>query len=139
MDESLLFLLIFGSVGFIFLIVGLIITNSRKKKEIKCTSQTTGIVKDIVRHRSYSNGTYSSTLHPVFEYTIGNQTFVKESSYGSSFTKYSIGQEVEIFYNPQNYHEYYVPGDNIPKVLGTLFTILGIIVMLLGVYITIKL
>lgn len=131
MSNTLMFVIIFSGtwalVGIIFFIIGILILNNRKKKEINCTSKTYGKVTDIVRHQSYDrNGGYSSSWHPVFEYNIGELKFIKESTYGSSQSKYAIGQNVEIYYNPEDYNEYYIVGDSLPKTLVTIFTSVGI-------------
>lgn len=103
--------------------------HNRKKKESTCTSVTHGKVTDIVKRRS--NKGYS--LHPVFEYYVGGLTFVKESFYGSSQPKYAIGQDVKVHYNPDNYNEFYIDGDTLPKTLGKVFTAVGIAALLVAV------
>ena len=130
MDDQELFVImfsgIFGSIGGIFFIIGMCIINSRKKKALRCTSSVWGKVKDITRHISHStNGGRSSTYHPVYEYTIGNLTYVKESPYGISNLKFAIGQDVEIFYNPQDPHDYYVPSEKTANFLANIFRFIG--------------
>lgn len=131
MSDTLMFVIIFSGVwtlvGVVFLIIGIVMINNRKKKEINCTSMTYGKVTDIVRHENYdSDGGYSSSWHPVFEYNIGELKFIKESPYGSSQSKYAIGQDIEVYYNPEDYNEYYIAGDTLPKTLATIFTMVGI-------------
>lgn len=139
MNDTIMFAIMFsgiwGLIGFIFLIIVIAILNNKKKKEVNCTSTTFGKVKDIVRHQSYdSDGGYSSSWHPVFEYNIGELQFIKESIYGSSQSKYAIGQDVEICYNPDNYNEYYVVGETLPKTLGIIFTIVGIVGIIIAIF-----
>ncbi|MBR2176074.1 MAG: DUF3592 domain-containing protein [Clostridia bacterium] len=139
MKDKLMFTAMFSGiwclVGMIFLIIGLAMLNYRKRKERICTSKTYGTVRDLVQHRSHSSsGGYSSSWHPVFEYHIGELTFIKESSYGSSRPKYAIGQNVEICYNPENYHEYYIAGDTLPRTLAVIFTIVGLAAILIAVF-----
>ena len=138
MNDTLIFIIIFsgawGLIGFIFLIIGIAMLNNRKKIEKNCTSMTHGKVTDIVRHQSYDrNGSYSSSWHPVFEYSIGELKFIKESTYGRTQSKYAIGQDLEVYYNPENYNEYYIAGDTLPKTLATIFTILGIGAILISI------
>ncbi len=128
-------IMFFALCGLIFFIIGIVLLKIRKKKEVNCTSTTFGKVRDIVRHKSYdSNGGYSSSWHPVFEYNIGELKFVKESHYGSSQPKYAIGQDVEVCYNPDNYNEFYIVGETVPKTLGVIFTIVGIIVIIIAIF-----
>ena len=130
MDHPTTFILIFSGtwflVGAVFFIIGTALRRNQKKKELNCTMRTWGKVIDIVQRSSRdSDGGYSTSLHPVFEYTIGTLRFVKESSYGSSQPKYAIGQSVEVYYDPADYHSYYIPGDALPKRLATVFTAVG--------------
>lgn len=134
MDNSLLFIIIFCGIflllGFVFLLIGILTIHSRKMKEKKCTLKTFGKITDLVRHDSYSNDhNTTSSWHPVFEYNIGNLKFVKESLYGSFQSKFAIGQTVEIHYNPEDYNDYYVSEELLPKKMGNLFTIIGIIML----------
>ena len=51
-----------GLIGIIFLIIGIIMNNNRKKIEMNCTSVTSGKVNDIVKHESRdTDGGYSSS------------------------------------------------------------------------------
>lgn len=137
-DISMFFIMfagVLGLIGIIFFIIGIIMVINRKKKEKECTSKTYGKVKDVARHQTYnSDGGYSYTWHPVFEYNIGELKFIKESIYGSSEAKYAIGQDVEIYYNPEDYNEYYVVGDAQSKNLGVIFTIVGIVVIIIACF-----
>lgn len=143
MDNLLTFIIIFFGIGsllgIIFSIVGISILNRRKIKEKNCTSKTFGKVTDLIRHQNYSsNGSSSSNWHPVFEYNIGGELkFIKESFYGSSQAKYAIGQTVELYYNPEDYNEYYVPSETLPKKLGKIFTIVGFTVLCICILILI--
>lgn len=128
MSNTLMFVITFSGiwalVGAVFFIIGIVMLNKSNKKKINCTSSIYGKVTDIVRNQSYDE--YSSSWHPVFEYNIGELKFIKKYPYGSSKSKYEIGQEVEIHYNPEDYNEYYINGDTLPKTIATIFTIVGI-------------
>lgn len=142
MEDKELFVVIFsgiwGLIGVIFSIIGIAMLNHRKKKEERCTSKVWGKVKDIVRQKSHdSDGGYSYSWHPVFEYTIGGLTYIKESMSGSTQTKFAIGQDIEIYYNPEDPHDYYVPEDKIPKVLGKVFTAVGMIAIVIAIIVAV--
>lgn len=139
MNETLRFVIIFSGiwilVGIIFFIIGIAMLKNRKRKEINCTSKTYGKVTDIVRHQSYdSNGGYNSSWHPVFEYNIGELKFIKESLYGGSQSKYAIGQDIEVYYNPEDYNDFYISDETLPKTIGTIFTIIGIVAIIIGTF-----
>lgn len=125
----------FGLVGIIFFIIGIFLIINRKKKEKNCTSKTYGKVIDIVKVRYNDVGKgYSYMWHPVFEYNIGNQKLIKQSAYGKVKCNYAIGQNVEIYFNPENYNEYYVAGENIPITLGIIFTCVGIVALIMAFF-----
>lgn len=131
MEQTSTFIWIFsgiwGFIGLVFFIIGFVMLRHKKKKELHCTARTYGRVTDIVSRQSHSSdGGYSTSWHPVFEYTIGSLTFVKEYSYGSSRPKFAIGQTVEVFYNPADPHEYYIGGDTLPKKFAVIFTSVGL-------------
>lgn len=135
---NIVFPAIFVLVGSIFFIIGIVMFKKIKKKEKNCTSKTYGKVKDIVRHQSYDiDGGHSSSLYPVFEYNIGELKFIKESEHGSSKSKYEIGQNVEVYYNPEDYNEYYIAGDTAPKTAATIFTIMGVGAIIIAISSTI--
>jgi len=134
-----MFVIIFSGIGsfigIIFFIIGIAMLKNNKRKEINCTSKTYGKVIDIVRHRSYSSdGGYRYSWHAVFEYNIGELKYIKESVYGRSQAKYAIGQDVEVYYNPEDYNEFYIGGETIPRTLGTTFTIVGIVAIIIGTF-----
>jgi hypothetical protein len=76
----------------------------RHEKNLKesCTISTIGTVVDMVRGSSRKR----KTLYPVFQYIAGGRMIKKKSSWGGF--GFAIGQEVTIFYNPENVEEYYV-------------------------------
>lgn len=140
---KIMFIIMFSGiwviVGSIFFIIGIVMLQNKKKKQINCTSKTYGKIKDIVRHESYNSndGGYTYTWHPIFEYNIGELKFIKESSYGSSKSKYAIGQEIEVYYNPKDYNDYYIAGENTSKILGIIFFIVGVIAINIALFSTI--
>lgn len=123
-------------IAIMFLCMGIGMQNNRKKKLANCSSITMGKVIKIVK-RSYDDvgidKASAEMFHPVFEYNVGNQKYVKESKFGTTSQKYEIGQEVEIHYNPDNCEQYYVDGDNTQRNLGIIFTVAGVMVLIADV------
>ena len=129
---------IWALVGAVFFTIGTAMRRSRKKKEMNCTMRTWGRVIDIVPRTSRdSDGGTSTSLYPVFEYTIGSMRFVKESFYGSSRPKFAIGQPIEVYYDPADYHSYYIPGDPLPKKLAAIFTAVGVAAIAVAVIVAV--
>ncbi len=127
-------------VGAIFLCIGLGMKNNRKKKILRCSSTTKGKVIDIVKRLYEEVGTGIDAIstylyHPKIEYSVNNQKYIKISNFGTKPSKYEIGQEVEIHYNPNKCDMYYIEGDNTQKKLETIFTIAGGIILIMAVLI----
>ena len=138
MYDKLRFIAIFSGtwalIGVVFFIIGTSIRRNRKKKVQRCTSHTYGKVVDLVRRESRdSDGNYSSSWHPVFEYRIGGLTFVKESNFGRSQAKFGIGQNVDIYYDPDNYNDFYVPEETLPNTLGIIFAAVGVVAIVVAI------
>lgn len=127
-------------LGIIFLSIGLGIKHNRKKKLSNCSETTKGKIIDIVKRTYNGTGddwTASYTFHPVIEYNVNNQKYVKTSNFGTNPSKYEAGQKVEIHYNPDNCDTYYIGGENTQKKLGTIFTTIGIIILFVAVVVAI--
>lgn len=108
-------------LAIIFSSIGIWMQNNRKKKLTHCSSTTMGKVIKIVKRRYGGADSDTEMFHPVFEYSVENQKYVKESKFGTTKKKYEVGQEVEIYYNPNDCEEYYVGGENTQRNLGIIF------------------
>ena len=115
-----------GLIGVIFTAIGVGITRNRRRKEQLCTMYTTGTVVDVVRRVSHSSGSSSVSWHPVFSYYAGGQQIVKESHFGNSKPQFTVGQTVQVYYDPYDPECYYVAEESIGKLLGRIFTWVGI-------------
>lgn len=135
---SPMFSIPFMVIGLTFLILGIVGLKNKNKRRKNCTSKTNGKVINIVRKQyisDKSDKTFTLGLvnsYPVFEYNIGDLKFVKEYEYGSSICKYKVGQNVEIYYNPENYNEYDVSDNNTGTILWIIFIVIGAFVMIMG-------
>lgn len=125
-------IILFSLFGSVFLVLGIKGIKRVNEKRRRCTSKTCGRVKEMV-NRSYrdSKNEYSYKWCPIFEYSIGEQKIIKES-YGRRFKYYSVGQEVEVYYNPNDYEDYYVLGytNRAGYILTTIF---GIVIITMSV------
>lgn len=131
---ALIFLIAGILVGCIFLIIGIVLIKDAIKKAKKCTLRVTAKVKDLKKVESIdshvdSNNSVYYSYYPTFEYTIGEQTITQTSQNGMAKPKYTIGQEVELCCNPENYKEYYIFGDTMQKTVGIILCIVGVILL----------
>ena len=121
----------------VFFIIGIGMYKNEKKKQTICTVKVLGKVKDMVKRESYgTDDTSSSAWHPVFEYKVGNENIVKESRYGTFRPRYEVGQEIEIYYNPENVEEYYI-NETLPKKFSIIISGVGVFVMIMAVIVQI--
>lgn len=127
MDSSFIAFLPFFLCGLVFSIIGICMSIYQKNKEKKCTEKAKGKVIELVKNYSRNDmgNNYTIMWHPVIEYYIGEITVKKQSAYGRSSPKYFEGQEIEVFYNPNDYNQYFIIGDSTGKLLSTIFIILG--------------
>ena len=132
------------AAGIIFAIIGLVVLVMTVLKKSRCTAITTGKVVEISRelgvnsqyngnpinnmNQQYNGfgGQREINLYPIFEYTIGENKYVKKSK--SSSYRYHVGQDVTVHYNPENPDESYINGTFTSMIGGVIFMIIGIII-----------
>lgn len=125
----------FIAMGLFTLIMGIIMLINKRKRKIECTEKVIGKITNIRRSLSHGHGDSIShiTYYPEYEYNIGEKKYIKKSIIGTSWCPFHIGQEIEIYYNPQNNDEHYIKGDTnlmasiLFIVVGSLFLIAGIL------------
>ena len=118
--------------GGLFVIVGLFKIIRQKIKEKKCTMFVMGVVKNNVKNSSKADATVY--YHPEFEYIVDGQTITDVYFGGTARIKYKIGEKIGIYYNPNNYKEYYVEGDKLLSRVAIFFMILGIIFVVISFF-----
>ena len=123
-------------VGVILIIVGIIAMNQGSGLRKRCTEKTIGTVVEIVckEQADYSRPTY----FPVIEYQAGDSTISQMSNSGEYPSKYKVGDQVEIYYNPNNVQEYIIKGDSTPNFVGIIAIVLGSIGVAVGIIGSIK-
>ncbi len=116
--------------GAIFIGVGVIVGIVRKTQEKNCTYKITATVLDNERG---SND--SSALYPVYYYSYLGKEYTVKSSSGSYPPKFSVGEEVEMYIDPDDPKRYFVPVDNTTKIISIVFKIIGSVIAALGLLI----
>ncbi|MBE9206538.1 DUF3592 domain-containing protein [Nostoc sp. LEGE 06077] len=124
---------IFGGVGSIFLITGILIgvnTRSFVGKSIA----TSGTVIDVVKHRSRdSKGRSFTAYYPVIKFTANSGKLIEfEANSGSNPPAYNQGQKVEILYNPQEPESAVISSWFELWFLPTMFTGMGSLFVVIG-------
>ncbi len=112
-----LFVLVLGILGIVFLGVGIGLYARGRKKARACTQPVTATVADL-RKESVGVGNYSAdgeaqlkSWFPVYEYTIGGVTHRVKAFLGTAKPEVEIGQAVELLVNPDRTDEFYCPAE----------------------------
>ena len=133
-------MMIFLIVGVVLVCSGLWFKNYDKGVKERCTESVQAVVDGYQSSSSrHSDGTYSTSYFPVFNYTYNGIDYTKQSNYGSGEPKYSKGDVVEIKVNPNDATEFFNPSDrsdivyNVLMGIGLSF-ILIVVVVSFGVY-----
>ena len=117
---------VFCSVGLILVAVAVGILISQRKKRKKCTQRAVGTVTDMVL-KSASNPRYSS-WHPEIEFTAADGRMIRKVySFGSDKKSFSVGQQVEIMYDPHDPGYFYLPQSKAAKIIAAIFIPIGIL------------
>lgn len=115
-------------LGLIFLVISMVIGRKIEQKQVNCTQRT--VAKVITMNRVTSRDSYSTptiSWYPVYEYYIGEQRIEKQSNFGQDKQIFYDGQQVELYYNPADWNEYYVPEENVEKMRWIMGVVGGIL------------
>lgn len=122
-----------GFACLIFLTIGTGMLSEESKKHKNYTQKTTARVKELKKKQSGKPGTPGSArYYPVFEYRANGQFIRAESRVGSDKPKYKEGDEVTIFYDPNSRQDFYIPETKSARIIGTVFTVIGIVLAVAG-------
>ena len=121
---SILFLLVFGAA---FLGVGIFLMREQKHlKEVCITEVQSTVIENKKRTVKRKKHKTSIKYTPVFEYDYNGKTYTFQSSISTNPPRFDEGEKVQIFLNPDDPHEVYVPAD------GTTRTITYVVLMAVG-------
>jgi len=121
-------------VGIVAIGLGIFIMVNGSRLAKVCTEETTGTVVGILREEEIDSEGYTSiTYSPQIEYTVGEQLITVKGNGTSNASDHKVGDQVEIMYNPDNAEEHMIKGDNSSNIGGTIWIVLGIIVLLVGI------
>ena len=93
-----------------------------------CTSMTTGVVTG--NHRRKSGGSRPSVSYtPEFSYTVKGILYNQCSAIGTSKPRFTEGQEITVFYAPDNPDDYYIAEDGLSNKIFYVCLVIGILLM----------
>ena len=121
-------------IGIIAIGLGIFIMISGSRLAKVCTEETTGTVVGILREEETDSEGYTSIVYtPQIEYKVGEQLVSVKGNGSSNASDHTVGEQVQIMYNPNNVEEHMIKGDNSSNIGGTIWIVLGVIILLAGV------
>lgn len=89
---------VFGGIGLVLLVAGLVVYTT-----VVSSQEHTQLVRGKVVRLSAGRGSKGGTVYtPVVEFSFNNQIFQIYGSVASSPPSFDVGEEVELFVNPQS-------------------------------------
>lgn len=131
----MIFCSIFFLVGIIFLAIGLVFLRNNIRRERNYNGRTTALVIDIVKKELSTSSTEIRSIHhhPVLEFYANGRHIKNTYFVGSNPCKYVVGQNVTVRYDINNPEKYFIEGEKLTKILGIVFTIIGVVVITVGI------
>lgn len=120
----------FFVVGSILIGIGLLLLTSKVMTYIKCTVPVSAVVvklqKEYIIHRSVQYTYY----RPVVRYVADGKSYTEKAHFRTyRKTKYPIGSEIKICYNPRKPEEIRFVGHTFPMPTGLVFLIIGTVLI----------
>lgn len=143
MDEDVKFFRMFGSIfagiGSIFAVTGIIIGISTRSFVASSVLTQGKIIALVERLSTDSDGDSSFVYYPVVRFTTNaGEPTVFEANAGSNPPAFTLGQQVEVLYSPQNPKEARIDSWLELWLFPTIFTSIGLIFVLIGGIVLIK-
>ena len=87
----------------------------------KCTEYVEAIVVDIDESSSSDGGT---SFNPVFGYRFNGMEYRRRSTFSSVFLRFNVGDQVELYIDPEKPKRFYCPKEKIHRIILCLVFIL---------------
>ncbi|HJC49335.1 MAG TPA: DUF3592 domain-containing protein [Candidatus Anaerostipes avistercoris] len=120
-------MIVFWIIGLLFLVIGLIFSLPTFIKIFKYKGHTTG---KIVRIDSTDQN-----ARAVYEYAAAGSKYTNKTNWTSN-CMFQVGKKCHVFYDKQNPNHSYIrmSGQYIRCFVGTIFAILGLVVLFSGIF-----
>lgn len=107
-----------------------------EERKADCVAETTATVQDIKEVCVRIVDDYSYTWYPIYEYYTNGELVVQQSEFGGAQNTFQKGQQVTLYYNPNNPQEIFVP-DEKPETASKIFRIMSVVCFIFGVLVII--
>ena len=120
----------FLAVGLILAGIGLLLVTAKVLTYIKCTVPINATVVKQKKEHTYFRGVEHTHYRPVVRYVVDGKSY-NEEAYFKTYrkTKYPIGSEMEICYNPKNPEKMRFVGHLFPLPIGLVFIFIGAVLI----------
>ncbi|MBE5935885.1 MAG: hypothetical protein E7262_08875 [Lachnospiraceae bacterium] len=133
MDDNTLSFIIFIGAGILFMILSIILTISRKRKEKLYTLRTTATVVDIEVSISNFESSMGPVHKPVFEYYVNGKSFKDTYFIGTNPPTYKKDDRVELLLNSNDPSKYIIADAKANKRIERYFFIFGLCFTIISV------
>lgn len=116
--------------GILFFAKGKVQESIETQKEM-CTELADGTVVQVNKNRRKVNGEYVNRWTPIYEYYVDDVCYEIESEGYYKNGVFEEGDQVDIYYNPEDPEEVYIPAEN-SESTSMILTILMVVFFLAG-------
>lgn len=118
-------------ISIIFILVTLINILIRTIKKKRCTAAATGVITDVAEKVIRRNGVRTREYLPTVEYTIDGTKYSRKYIRAYHASTYTVGQEVEVHYNPGRPEE--INRRGLSNKADLVVLVIGLVIGLVGV------
>ena len=120
----------FLAVGIIFTGIGLLLIMAKVLTYIKCTVPISATVVKLEKEYTYFRGVEHAHYRPIVGYAVDGKSYT-EKVYFRTYrkTKYPIGSQIRICYNPKKPEEMRFVGHLFPLPFGLVFLFIGAVLI----------
>lgn len=120
----------FPVAGMILAGLGLLLLAAKLLAYIKCTVPVNAAVVKLKKECSHFRGVTHTHYRPVVGYVVDGKSYTEKAHFRTyRETKYPIGSEIKICYNPRKPEEMRFVGHLFPLPLGLVFLFLGAVLI----------
>ena len=107
-----------------------------EERKAACVTVTTATVQEIKEVRTRNVDEYNYSWYPIYQYYVNGEMIVQQSEFGSGQDTFQQGQQVTLYYNPDNPKEIFVPEEE-PETAAKIFNIMYVLFTICGFLIVI--
>ena len=122
-------------VAGVLILAGILVQLIYLSRKRSCTEQADGVVTgyDEIVNYSDEDKTRTTYYRPICQYGTGANTVTSSGIHKSQRRKFSVGQSVSIFYDPNNESKFYIAGEAHVSALAVVLLVIGAAVLVVGI------